>query len=439
MTTRPPLCTPTAPRRRGAPVLAALLALAAAPASAQFSQYTAPGSLGLKPVPTREALEESMEAAPWDLGPVRLAPWFSLRDVTYYDNVVGPEGDARGDDLTASLGAGLHGYLPVGRNLIVAGYALPEYVWWRDRDERRLWNGRYGVGVFAYFSRLSFEARSGKAREQQVASVDLEEPINVRADTDLVRFELRVFERLSLFAETEETQFRHRDEDLDLSSGARLSQLDRDQSRAGAGVRYRPREHVTFGVGVDRVESEFLDGGDDRSSSGTGPFVEVEVEGRRLDARGRVAWVSLEPEGASTFAPYDDATGSVSLSWQPGANLTWQAFGGRSLAFAFTAGSPYLVDSRVGGALVGQVGWRGAFRVFYETGTNAYRDSVGGTVAEDDLEAYGVSFDVKLGRHASLVLGGDRTDYVSTVSARDRDVSRLMASVRFSSPTSQWW
>lgn len=421
-------------------VAASLLGLLfAGPAFAQFRQYTAPGSLGLTPVATKDALEEAMSEAPWDVGPVRLAPWFSLRDITYYDSVTGAADEAEGDDLSASIGAGLQGYLPVGRRLIVAGYAMPEYVWWRDRSERRLWNGRYGAGVFGYFSRVTLEARSGWSREQQIANAELEQPINLRTNTDQAKLEVRVFERLALFAEAESNRIRYRDEDLDPGVVGRLSRLDRDETHIGGGVRYRPREHFTIGAGIDRVDSEFVDPIDDRSSSGTGPFVEVAAEGRRLAVQGRVAWVSLEPDGASTFAPYDAATGNVTLNWKPGANVSWQVYGGRSLAFAYRADSPYYVDSRVGAAVVGNVGWRGTYRLFYETGTNSYRATGDSSGVEDDLEAYGAAFNIELGENTSLVLGAERTAYTSTVAARDRDVNRILASLRFTSATARWW
>ena len=54
--------------------------------------------------PTREALETAMGQARWSLGPVRLAPWLALRDVTYpWRSMPGSGGVA---EVPASKGQG---------------------------------------------------------------------------------------------------------------------------------------------------------------------------------------------------------------------------------------------------------------------------------------------------------------------------------------------
>ncbi len=72
--------------------------LIAAAASAQFVQYTTPGTRLQPPETTQERLDEAMENARWRLGPFLLHPWLELRDVGYIDRSARTEAE-----LTATV------------------------------------------------------------------------------------------------------------------------------------------------------------------------------------------------------------------------------------------------------------------------------------------------------------------------------------------------
>src|SRR5262245_7551570 len=96
------------------------MALLAAPAAAQFSEYTAPGSLLNRNTTKQEQMEQAVDKARWHLGPFRLSPWFAIRDAAYVSDVFsgssgGPEGEIEEEpDFTVTVGAGLQGYVPLG-------------------------------------------------------------------------------------------------------------------------------------------------------------------------------------------------------------------------------------------------------------------------------------------------------------------------------------
>src|SRR5690242_10402067 len=91
-------------------LVASLLVATAAPA---LAQYRTAGT-GFELFPSRkDQLTKAADAARWNLGPLRVAPWLGLRDVTYVREQSPTGGSARGD-LTATAGAGLKVYLPLG-------------------------------------------------------------------------------------------------------------------------------------------------------------------------------------------------------------------------------------------------------------------------------------------------------------------------------------
>src|SRR6185295_20290484 len=90
-----------------------ILCLLAGDVRAQFLKYTPPGGPEETPESRQADIERQVEEARYHLGPVRIAPWASLRDIAYVRNVftTGAELPA---DVTATLGLGLRAYLRNG-------------------------------------------------------------------------------------------------------------------------------------------------------------------------------------------------------------------------------------------------------------------------------------------------------------------------------------
>ena len=97
------------------------------------SQYR-PAGTGFEPYESRkDALTKAMQQARWNWGGLHVAPWIGLRDVTYQERGTA---DSTAGELTATGGAGLKGYLPLGAHGMLALHALPEYAWWQKQSDR---------------------------------------------------------------------------------------------------------------------------------------------------------------------------------------------------------------------------------------------------------------------------------------------------------------
>jgi hypothetical protein len=413
--------------------------LLAGAARAQFEQYIGPGSLGIQQLPTKERFETAMEQAPYRLGPLRLGLWFALQDVSWVDNVYGTVVDQK-SDFTATASLGVHGYLPAGPKLVFALYALPEYVWWNDLSYLRGWNGKYGLGVFGYFNRVTLELQAGNWQTQQFYSTVNPIPVNVKQQRGAATLEVEVLGRLSVFGTAGEDRWRYDEQSAGALPGEILQLSDRNETLVEGGLRYHFSDSFALAISYEKVTTDFLADVADRSNSGEGRTLELDLRGHHLWAIARVTDLSLRAEGASDFPPFDGTTGQVQVGWKPGGKLEWQAYGGRNISYTLLALQSYYIDERWGLGLQSPLGWRTTGRIFWEQGRDKYPDLIGdGAQRTDDFDGYGLTLSVKLGSGSAVALEGSRTNHTSIVPESNRSITRVLVTLSFAGAGGQWW
>jgi hypothetical protein len=419
--------------------VAVVAILLAAAAFAQFEQYIAPGSMGVQLLPTKERLDTAMEEARFQLGPLRLAPWFALQNVSWVNNVYGTAVNPK-SDFTATASLGLHGYIPAGPKFVFGLYALPEYVWWNDLSYLRGWNGKYGVGIFGYFNRVTMEVQAGDWRTQQFYSTENPIPVNAEQKRGAATLEVEVLGRLSIFGNAWEDRWRYESPSGGTLPTDILQLSDRDETMVGGGLRYRFSEAFTLAFGYEQLTTDFLSDTQNRSNSGDGRFVEFELKGKRLWATAYVTALSLRPEGDSEFVPLDTTTGHAQIGWKPGGKLEWQAYGGRTVSYTLLTVDPYYIDQRWGLSLQSPLGWRTTGRIFWEQGRDQFPGVSGDAIRRtDDFNGYGLSLNVKLGEGSAVGLEGARTDYTSILPEFNRVITRIQVTLSLAGAGAQWW
>jgi hypothetical protein len=423
----------------------ALALLVAAPAAAQFSRYTAPGSFLQRSTTKKEQMDQALENARWRLGPFRLSPWFAIRDAAYVSDAfsgssgggTGQGGQAEEDpDFTISLGAGLQGYVPFGSKTFFTFDALPQYVWWQEQEERRRLNGYYGAGLFAFFNRLNAEATVRRAEEQGVLTPEFEQRIHSRQDRIAGVLELEITSALFAFASAEAVELDTLTEDL--GGDPQLppfQQLDRQERVLRGGLEYRSGERLRLGVGVERSEVEFdlEESGRDRSSSGTAPIVEAAYKGPRTQLDGGLAFRSVEPEPGSELVPFDETTGRVRASWTPRWRLSYTLYGSRGLDYSLEESYSHFTADRLGLAISSRVGRASTVNLFGETGVHDYvAVGPGAPPRKDDFTAYGTSIQLQIQERLQLSFGVVRTELDSDIPGLDRSLTVFQTSVEIS-------
>lgn len=419
-------------------LLTALALLAAAPAAAQLSQYTAPGSLLQRPTSTREQMERALENARWRLGALRLSPWYAIRDAAYVSDVfAGSRTGQAGEesDFTITLGAGFQGFIPFGSKTFLTLDAMPQYVWWQEQEERRRLNGFYGVGLFGLFNRLTAETTVRRVEEQGILTPEFEQRVHSRQDRVAGALELEILPSLFAFASAEAFEMDALEEDL--GDDPRLppfQQLDRQERVLRGGLEYRSGDRLQLAVGVERAEVEFdvEEAGRDRSSSGTSPVLEASYRGPRIQLEGSLSRRSLEPEPGSELVPVEETTGQVRASWTPRWRLSYNLYGSRGFDYSLDEGYSHFTTDRLGFAIGSRVGRTSAVNLFAETGVYDYAASGLVPPREDDFTAYGTSVQLQLRETIQLNLGVMRTELDSDLPGLDRSLTVFQTSVEVS-------
>ena len=410
--------------------------LAAATAGAQAPQYTAPGGADRGDVRSKEEIEQAMEDARWRLGPVRLAPWAGLRNVTYVDNVFGAS-EGGESDVTGTLGAGLTAYLPTGPKVFWVAQALPEYVWWLDLEERRELVGRYGAGVYADLNRLRLAANATRVEEQAVVTSETEQLAFARRDELSSAADLRLTGAFELFVSGRLTEVGDERAVGDDPRGAPVELLHREERGVRGGLRYRSGRALAVELGAEVAEVRFDAGGRDLSNRGTSPFVRIDLDGNDLEVDLEVVQRSMEPIDDSQLEPVDLTHGSLRLLLTPGWRFSVGPYGHRSTVYSLSAAYTHFTEERWGFQVAAPFKRLGA-HAYVEGGRNDYAAPVGAADRTDDVTGWGIGLDVEVVEWLSYRIGFHRVEYDSNLPGFDREIDRVESTFNLGAASWIW-
>ena len=361
------------------------------PTAAQFRQYTPPGDLQGETTSRQKGLEEDVANARWKLGALRIQPELALRNLAYVDDVFVGSGGETVDDITASIAAGLRFYLPVGPKTTFSAYAVPEYVWWQDQEDRRRLNESYGLGIFTYFNRLSLELSGTSDERLSFATSEVEQQITDSSDVLGLDLDLILRRNLIFFVSASTSEFRYlidEAEQDDPRIGA-FDRLNRDEDLLRAGLRARFRGGWTLEVGAERSEATFLESENDLSNSGTSPYVGFNLTEGSWKIYADVFFRSLEAEEGAQFREFDETTGRIEVSLEVRPRLTLISTGNRNLTYSIAEGFTYALEDRITFAAELELSSRSSLTAFSETGEVDYTFGTSAVPRRDDYTGWG--------------------------------------------------
>ena len=400
-------------------------------AEAQFTQFTPPGTFIGRTISRSETVERAMQDARWKLGRVYFDPWAALRQLAYVD------GSNRVDSqLTATVGAGVCGYTPVGSEMTLALHVLPEYVWWQDDSERNRWNGRYGLGLFGDLGRTGMELSATRQDDAVFFSQELEEKVNTRLDEAEAVFDIEVGGGFSLVLGGTLRAIRYQDSP---EGFADLSVVDRDEQFYRLLVDIPLPRGFKLGVGAEASQADFDPGSSDRSNSGTSPVLTADYETPSFFFRANLLYLDLAPDGAdSRFVDYSGLAGNAELSWRALNRLEPQIYARNNLVYSFSDVWAYFDSPTAGLALRIAMTRDVWFRVFGESGVNSYTPFGALDVdRRDDFTTFGADVGFSFGK-ARLSFGAWKTDYDSNFPIYDRTTNSFRADFGISTGGGPW-
>lgn len=388
------------------------------------AQYNPPGDLiSDDESPGEEALRKSLEAARWRWGIVRVEPWFGLSDASFVRSQ--DSSGSSSNDFTATLGAGLRGYAKTGRHLIWATHALPEYTWWQDNDTKTGFNGRYGLGLFGYFNRLSFEAALRRSQRQSFFSPEIQDLTSNRTDVARIGADIALTRRVHLYASHARTRIENRE-----PASQVFGLLDQETEETQAGLRYRSPRGWWAGAGLEDSSRDFDDDARNLSHDGESELFVFGYDSSRLRLRFNLEHRTLEPREGSDFADLKLTTGLLETQWNLHRSVDFFLYGRRQLGFSVRAETSNYVSERTGVRLGFNL--RGAtLGVAGEVGADGYESLVSGTRDRtDDVTALAATLQLRIRTALTLRLGLTHTDYDSNIDGFDRNVTAWTTSIQ---------
>lgn len=373
-----------------------LLVASSAPLLAQTG-YLEPGELLDERTDDAAELEAALRDARWQLGGVRLDPSIGLRQLSWVDNTFGDDTDQT-RDLTATVGAGLRILVPAGAKVVTILSILPEYVWWADLEERRRLNGRYGGRLYGDFSRARFSAILERRDSQGVISPEIEQLLSQRTDEAGFEFGVELYRSLELFAEFAGLEIESLLDSQDPAAES-LQALDRSEDSYLLGVQSRLGRYWRAGLGLQRLDVDFVGKFAARSNRGSGPFVRLELDAPRARGEILVADRDLEPQPGSSVVPHGELTGRFGLDF-PFANgrRSLGFYGEKDLLYSISESEDYFLHERLGVGFSSALGERMNGRIFFEDGELAFFGSRDGSSAQriDERQAFGLQLRYQL-------------------------------------------
>ncbi len=408
------------PPRRISPRTMLVVSLSVLVAGAPLgAQYTAPGTPILaRHSPSKAEFQEKVGHTLWQAGPFALSPWLGLLDASIVSDL-NERGEIGEEDFTLTVGAGLRGYLSAGPKAILAAHGLPEYVWWQKDEAKRRLNGRYGLGFFVFFNRLTLELSQRRLDQQRFFSSEILALTTSRDEVATFSLELEVAPNLSLLGIA-----MSRDHENLEKGNTLFSALDRTDENRLIGVRYENPRGWTAELGHMDLAGEFADGARNLSNSGTAELASIGLSRPRIGFRLELAFNAREAEEGSDFGRFDETTGSFDVLWEPSRNIDILSYVRRAQIYSADNHFSYFLEERQGarvGFIHDRIGW-GLFAEFGEDHFRATSPALPDRI--DDVTAYGAEVEINL-RLVKVRLRATRTDYDAGFDELDRAVTRF--------------
>jgi hypothetical protein len=421
-------------------LLPAVFAVVALPAIAQLSTETAPSG---RTVPSAEQVERDMATARIRLGPLRLLPFFALRNVGWTNNaLVTSEGET--DDYTASVSVGTAFVVPFGQKLFVRGAAAPSYDWYYNTEELRAFGGTYSGEVLGLFNRVTMSAGGGYSERIAGTTSEVSRDVLTTTTNGFAKAEVEILKRLSVFGGAEVYSPKQEDTAPATPGMAPVGDLDRTARALRAGVRYNFSTTLSLGLLGERTQTRFDVNSELRDFDTQAVLFVTRYDRERFYVEGTVGVREGKPVAASYLFPeFRTGTYGYFVSYFLSRRLELQVLGEKRPVVSLFLDNPYYFETSNGLNVRLAVGRRLSFSVRAEVGSNKYANPVlvvdtgEVVVRRDDTTHYGGGFDLKVSRAVTVGLTVWKDRWDSNIGFYDRETTRLVGGLNVSADFSR--
>jgi len=384
-------------------------------------------------IPIRDSVKSEVAESRYRLGALRLQPSLTIKQLEYNNNVFGSS-DHPVSDYTSTVAGGVRWIAPMGTKLFLRGDFLPEYHWYARNSDQRSLGGVYRAAFLALFNRMSIETDGTRSATLPLLSSEAQRVVRASTTAGRFRTEVDILPRISVFGGAAAQRYRFRPAS-DHSSDFEVSQLDRRDFQADAGLRYHVTTFFDVSAAVESTRSRFVAQSNVRDNRGTAYLLGVHYDLPRVYMNVSAGRRMGRPLDGSSFPSYSTATGSWFLSYFLAAPAEVQAYGHRSVVNGLAVETPYFFETRSGLALNWQAGRHLIFRTFGELGNNRYSNPIAvGTsrvTRNDQVTTYGGGFSLPVYRGLWFTVLASRDRYNSDIPEFDRSLLRITSGLTY--------
>jgi hypothetical protein len=245
--------------------------------------------------------------------------------------------------------------------------------------------------------------------------------------------EVDLTRKLAAFAsgETQRARFTLGGEPPPESLSLEVDRLDRTDTAARAGIRYRAAPNFNVTLAAEGTRTNFVLDPAARDNKSRAYLLGIQYDRPRF-------FVNLSGgyrkgglcRCTGAFPSYETGTGSYFVSAIPVRSLELQFYGHRDVPYSLFSQNPYYIETRNGGGPNIHIGHRVTLRAFGEYGTNAYAVPVETeghppVLRRDTATTYGGGLSVSLFRNGMVTALVSRTRYESNLPQFNRSVFRF--------------
>ena len=293
--------------------------------------------------------------ARWKLGPFRIFPTVSIRDVGIDDNLY--FGSDRGEpkkDFTATLSPEIRVYLPFRNSFIFYFRENPEYAYFHRESQQRAFNNSCGAGLrYLLLGRLVLSGEAGDDVHRRRVSSEFQIPANDRVRSLQAGFSFETARKTSIGITGAVRKISYEEVHFNPEDAPVSRLLDREEREIGAEAYYQLFPDGFLFLRGDFREYRFLDEAALwRNSTATSFWA-----GLRFPLLGRIRGVlnvgykKFDPKTAGE-SPFHGLVGNTGLDLRTGRIAARLQFV-RDLVFSSYADIFYFVEdsARLGGSL----------------------------------------------------------------------------------------
>ncbi|MHB8054911.1 MAG: outer membrane beta-barrel protein [Candidatus Aminicenantales bacterium] len=197
----------------------------------------------------------------WKLGPFRLFPTISVRDVGYDDNLYfGGYNIGRKKDFTATLSPEIKAYWPFRNSFIFFVRENPEYAYYYRESQQRAFTNSYGAGLrYLLLGRFVFSGEVGNDVHRRRLSSEFQIPVNDRTRSFQAGLSFETARKTSIGITGAVRKISYEEIKYNPEDAPVAQLLDREEREIGAEAYYQLFTDGFLFVRGDYQEYRFLD------------------------------------------------------------------------------------------------------------------------------------------------------------------------------------